>query len=59
LKKLKGVNRYARQFLSAVELKEVPAGIEQLSAVSNLMNKDKSFRNLMISPVFSRMRETA
>lgn len=54
MKKLKGVKRYAKQFLSAVDLKEVPPGIERLSAVSNLMNKDKSLRNLMISPVFSR-----
>ncbi|MBF0557174.1 MAG: ATP synthase F1 subunit delta [Nitrospirae bacterium] len=54
MKKLKGVKRYAKQFLSAVDLKEVPQGIEQLSAVSILMDKDKSFRNLMTSPVFSR-----
>ncbi len=39
--------------MSAVDLNEVPQGIEQLSAISNLMEKDRSFRNLMISPVFS------
>lgn len=54
MKKLKGVKRYAKQFLSAVDLKEAPSGIEQLSAISGLMDKDRSFRNLMISPVFTR-----
>ena len=53
MKKVKGVKRYAKQFLSAVDLNEVPQGIGQLSAIANLMEKDKSFRNLMISPVFS------
>ncbi len=53
MKKIKGVKRYAKQFLSAVDLNEVPQGIGQLSAIANLMEKDKSFRNLMISPVFS------
>jgi len=53
LKKIKGVKRYAKQFLSAVDLTEVPQGLGQLSAIANLMEKDKSFRNLMISPVFS------
>lgn len=53
MKKIKGVKKYAKQFLSAVDLNEVPQGIEQLGAISNLMEKDKSFRNLMISPVFS------
>ncbi|HXW69024.1 MAG TPA: ATP synthase F1 subunit delta [Dissulfurispiraceae bacterium] len=53
MKKIKGVKRYAKQFLSAVDLTEVPQGLGQLSAIANLMDKDKSFRNLMISPVFS------
>ncbi|MBF0507259.1 MAG: ATP synthase F1 subunit delta, partial [Nitrospirae bacterium] len=47
------VKRYAKQFLSAVDLSEVPQGIEQLSAIADLMEKDKNFRNLLISPVFS------
>lgn len=53
MKKIKGVKRYAKQFLSAVDLNEVPQGLEQLSAIADLMDKDKSFRNLMVSPVFS------
>ena len=53
MKKIKGAKKYAKQFLNAVDLSEVPQGIEQLSAIADLMNKDRSFRNLMISPVFS------
>lgn len=53
MKKVKGVKRYARQFLSAVDLIEVPQAIEQLSAISSLMEKDKTFKNLMGSPIFS------
>ena len=53
MKKIKGVKRYAKQFLSAVDLNEVPQGIEQLNAIANLIEKDESFRNLMVSPVFS------
>ena len=53
MKKIKGVKRYAKQFLSSVDLNEVPQGLGQLSAIADLMEKDKSFRNLMVSPVFS------
>ncbi|MBI3592445.1 MAG: ATP synthase F1 subunit delta [Nitrospirae bacterium] len=53
MKKVKGVKRYAKQFLSAVDLTEASQGIEQLSAIAALMEKEKSFRNLMVSPIFS------
>ncbi len=53
MKKVKGINKYAKQFLSAVDLGEVPQGIEQLSAVAVLMEKDKNFRSLLTSPIFS------
>lgn len=53
MKKVKGVKRYARQFLSAVDLSEVPQAIEQLSAISSLMERDRTFKNLMVSPIFS------
>lgn len=53
MKKVKGVKRYAKQFLSTVDLTEASQGIEQLSAIAALMEKDKSFRNLMVSPIFS------
>jgi ATP synthase F1 delta subunit len=53
MKKVKGVKRYARQFISGVDIAEVPKAIEQLSAISGLMEKDRSFKNLMVSPTFS------
>ncbi|BCB96953.1 ATP synthase subunit delta [Dissulfurispira thermophila] len=53
MKKVKGIKRYARQFLNTMNINEVPQAIEQLSAISDLMEKDKTFRNIMISPVFS------
>ena len=53
MKKVKGVKKYAKQYLSTVDLGEVPQGIEQLNAVSELMARDKNFRNLMVSPIFT------
>lgn len=53
MKKVKGVKRYAKQFLSTVDLTEVPQAIEQLSAISSLMEKDKTFKNLIVSPIFN------
>lgn len=54
MKKVKGVKRYAKQFLNTVDLTEVPQAIEQLSAISSLMEKDKTFKNIMVSPMFSK-----
>lgn len=53
MKNIKGVKRYARQFISSVDIGEMPQAIEQLSAISSIMEKDRSFKNLMISPLFS------
>ncbi len=53
MKKIKGVKRYAKQYLSAIGLNGAPQGIEQLSAVAGLMEKDKTFKTLMVSPVFT------
>lgn len=52
MKKVKDVRKYAKQFLKSVELTEVPKAIEQLSAVAVLIDKDKNFKTLMVSPVF-------
>lgn len=60
MKKVKDVKKYAKQFLKSVELTEVPKAIEQLNAVASLIDRDKNFRTLMISPVFSEAdRENA
>jgi F-type H+-transporting ATPase subunit delta len=52
LKNIKRIKHHAKQFLSAVDLNEVPQAIEQLGAVASLMQKDRSFKNAMISPAF-------
>jgi len=53
LKKVKGVKKYAKQYLSSVDLGEIPQGIEQMNAVSGLMARDKNFRNMIVSPIFT------
>lgn len=53
MKKVKDIKKYAKQFLKSVELAEVPKAIEQLTAIANLIDKDKNFKTLMVSPVFS------
>ncbi|MDI6801065.1 MAG: ATP synthase F1 subunit delta [Thermodesulfovibrionales bacterium] len=52
MKKVKGVKRYAKQFLSVTEMANVPKAIEQLNAIAHLIQVDRGFKNLMISPVF-------
>jgi len=54
LKKIKNVKRYARQFLNAIKAEEIPQTIEQLRVISSLIEKDKNFRNLMVSPAFNK-----
>ena len=53
MKTVRGVKKYAKQFLKAVDLEEVPRAIGQLSAIADLMEKDKHFKTLMVSPVFT------
>ncbi|MFQ3573885.1 MAG: ATP synthase F1 subunit delta [Thermodesulfovibrionales bacterium] len=53
MKKVKGVKRYAKQLLNKIDISEVPAAIAQLQTVSAMMEKDKGFRNMLVSPVFS------
>ncbi|NTU43019.1 MAG: ATP synthase F1 subunit delta [Nitrospirales bacterium] len=52
--KVKGIRKYARQFLLHIEPKEIPSAIGQMKAVSRLMDDMASFRSFMISPVFSQ-----
>ncbi|HTZ17075.1 MAG TPA: ATP synthase F1 subunit delta [Dissulfurispiraceae bacterium] len=53
MKKVKGVKKYAKKFLANVEMAEIPQAIEQLGSISGLMEKDKSLRTLLVSPLFS------
>ncbi|MCX8030385.1 MAG: ATP synthase F1 subunit delta [Thermodesulfovibrionales bacterium] len=53
MKKVKDTKKYAKQFLKSVEMAEVPKALEQLNAVASLIEKDKNFKTLMVSPVFT------
>lgn len=59
MKKVKGVKKYAKQFLSSVDLAEVPQALAQFEAINTLMGKDKSFKNLLMSPIFSPEERSA
>lgn len=52
MKKIKGVKKYAKQFLNTVGMEEASQAIEHLNAIAVLIEKDRNFRNLMASPVF-------
>ncbi|MFO0752624.1 MAG: ATP synthase F1 subunit delta [Thermodesulfovibrionales bacterium] len=53
MKKIKGIKRYAKQFMSAVDAGDMPPALEKLRAVVALMEKDRSFKSLLVSPAFS------
>ncbi|MCC6345573.1 MAG: ATP synthase F1 subunit delta [Nitrospirales bacterium] len=53
MKKVKGVKRYAKQFVGAFDAGEVPSALEKLRAVVALMERDRNFKSLLISPAFS------
>ncbi|HMK59517.1 MAG TPA: ATP synthase F1 subunit delta [Dissulfurispiraceae bacterium] len=53
MKKVTGVKKYAKKFLSNVEMAEIPQAIEQMEAIAGLMEKDKSFRTFLVSPLFA------
>lgn len=53
MKTVRGVKKYAKQFLKAVDIKDVPQAIEQFTAIASLMEKDRNFKNLLLSPMFS------
>jgi len=54
LRKVRGAKakKYAKQFLSLVNLDQVPEIVVKLETVSNLMQKEKQFRNMLTSPSF-------
>ncbi len=53
MKKVKGIKRYAKQLLSKIDIADAPAAITQLQRVASMMEKDKGFRNMLVSPVFT------
>jgi ATP synthase F1 delta subunit len=54
LRKVRGAKakKYAKQFLSLVNLDQVPEIVVKLETVSTLMQKEKQFRNMLTSPSF-------
>ena len=53
MKTVKGVKKYAKQFLKTVDLKDVPLALEQMSSIAGLMERDKKIKNLLVSPLFT------
>lgn len=55
MRKVRGAKakKYAKQFLSLVNLDQVPEIASKLEKVSLLMQKEKQFRNMLASPSFS------
>jgi len=55
LRKVRGAKakKYAKQFLSLVNLDQVPEVVSKLETVAILMQKEKQFRNMLTSPSFN------
>lgn len=45
--------KFAKQFLSLVNIEQIPEVVAKLEAVASLMKKDRKFRNMLTSPSFS------
>jgi ATP synthase F1 delta subunit len=53
LKKVKGIKKYARQFIKGVEQDRLENAISAISAVAEKMETDKKFRTMLSAPVFT------
>lgn len=53
MKTVRGVKKYAKQFLKSADLNEVPKILEQFEALAGVLQRDKGIRNLLVSPVFT------
>jgi ATP synthase F1 delta subunit len=55
LRKVRGAKakKYAKQFLSLVNIDQVPEIVAKLEAVALLMQKERQFRNMLTSPSFN------
>ncbi len=54
MRKVRGVKQYAKKFVGNVAVEEIAQALDHLSAIVGLMEKDKGFRNLMVSPMFTK-----
>ncbi|MGE5239360.1 MAG: ATP synthase F1 subunit delta [Chloroflexota bacterium] len=53
MKTVRNVKKYAKQFMKAAKAEEVPQAIEGLTALADLMEKDKNVKTFLVSPLFS------
>jgi len=58
LRKVSGVKQLAKKFVINVSVDEIPQALERLGVVVGLMEQDKGFRNLLVSPMFSKEDRT-
>ena len=54
MRKVSGVKQYAKKFVGNVAVEEISRALDHLSVIVSLMEKDKGFRNLMVSPMFTK-----
>ncbi|KAF0182940.1 MAG: F-type H+-transporting ATPase subunit delta [Nitrospirae bacterium] len=54
MRKVRGVKQYAKKFVGNVAVEEISKALDSLSVIVSLMEKDKGFRNLMVSPMFTK-----
>ncbi len=53
MKTVRGVKKYAKQFLKTIDMEKVPQTLEHYDALAVLLRKDKNLRTLLVSPMFS------
>lgn len=53
MKQAKNAKKIAKKFVSNVSINEIPQAIDELSAIASLMENDKDFKNILVSPMFS------
>ncbi|MBN2653543.1 MAG: ATP synthase F1 subunit delta [Nitrospirae bacterium] len=53
MKKVKGIKKYARQFIKGVEQDRLESAISAISAIASKMETDKKFRSMLAAPVFN------
>lgn len=53
MKTLKGVKKYAKQFLNAVGSEDASIAIKHLNTMTSVLQKDKKLKTMFINPAFS------
>lgn len=58
MKKVKGIKKYARQFIKGVEQDGLEGSIAAISAIASKMESDRKFRSILAGPVFNDAEKT-